>query len=248
VTRTAPHARQVRLLSVLCALGRLCSLTFCFPVFHSFLGDADLFVCLLFIVHCCVCVCGAAWMHRNERSVLEFYGLAGTTSVFQDVRFQVAPKAVAQLSSDLTDEAAQADLEAAICLPKKPDQAGFDLATVETVTTVASKGKAAAGADPDDVQTKLLLCHQCKWSLRDKPKSGLPQMLNTKYKKWKKQMAKWPSINGTTHHAYSILCWISARHIWAFCPRSNLILAPQLSRWSKGCPQAPDCSCVPDTK
>jgi len=145
-------------------------------------------------------------MHgKNERSVLEFYGLAGTTSVFQDVRFQVAPKAVAQLSSDLTDEAAQADLEVAICLPKKPDQAGFDLATVETVTTVASKGKAAAGADPDDVQTKLLLCHQCKWSLRDKPKSGLPQMLNTKYKKWKKQMAKWPSINDGAKVAYKRL-------------------------------------------
>jgi len=135
-------------------------------------------------------------MHgKNEMSVLEFYGLAGTTSVFQDVCFQVAPKAVAQLSSDLTDEAAQADLEAAICLPKKPDQAGFDLATVETVTTVASKGKTVAGADPDDVQTKLLLCHECKWSLRDNPKSGLPQILNAKYENWKKQMAKWTSIN-----------------------------------------------------
>jgi len=61
---------------------------------------------------------------------------------------------VAQLGGDLTDKTAQVNLETAICLQKKPDQAGFDLATVETVTAVASKGKAAASPD---VQMKLLL-------------------------------------------------------------------------------------------
>jgi hypothetical protein len=65
--------------------------------------------------------------------------------VFQDVHFQVAPKVVAQLGSDVTDEASQAGLEAAICLPKKPNQAGF-LATLETVTAVASKGNKAAAS------------------------------------------------------------------------------------------------------
>jgi len=138
-------------------------------------------------------------MHgKNETSLLEFYGLASTKSVFKDVYFQVAPKAVAQLGSDLTDDTAQVDLKTAICLPKKPDQAGFDLATVETVTAVASKGKeaaAAAAAARPEVQMKLLLCHECKYSLRDRPKSHLPQMLEAKYKNWKEQMEKWTTIN-----------------------------------------------------
>lgn len=140
-------------------------------------------------------------MHRNEISLLEFYSLAGTKSVFQDVHFQVAPKVVAQLGSDVTDEASQAGLEAAICLPKKPNQAGFDLATLETVTAVASKGNKAAASR--DVQMKLLLCHECKYSLRDSPKSHLPQMLEAKYKNWKEQMEKWATVNGTLWH---ILC------------------------------------------
>jgi len=59
--------------------------------------------------------------------VLEFSGLAGTKSVFRDVRSQVAPKALAQLGGDLSEEAAQVELKTAICLPKKPDQAGGGL-------------------------------------------------------------------------------------------------------------------------
>jgi len=60
-------------------------------------------------------------------SLLEFSGLAGTKSVFRDVRSQVAPKALAQLGGDLSEEAAQVELKTAICLPKKPDQAGGGL-------------------------------------------------------------------------------------------------------------------------
>jgi hypothetical protein len=136
-------------------------------------------------------------------SLLEYYRfLPWEKKGFKDVRFRVMPKKVVRLEDAVETESTKAALKSSICFPQDEDQAGYDMATLETMPN----------------NQDLLLYYECKYSQKDTARNVASHVAHKSQAggPWAKEAALWKGTSSGILPELSCQSWvISPLHIQA---------------------------------